>query len=165
MRLLLETDIIDMTNRHGKKTGQKSHSMDTRPLDDLLGFHTRLAAMQIRRSYLANVGNGEIRPGIASLLLLVAANAGASQTDVSRAMHVDKASLVAMLDKAEASGWLQRIRSSEDRRRHELSLTDAGQEMATSLRRQISLHQKKFVDRFTPGELATLVELLRRIYD
>jgi len=154
-----------MANRHGKKIGQKSRSMDTGPLDDLLGFHTRLAAMRLRRSYLANVEDGDIRPGIASLLLLVAANPGASQTDISRALYVDKASLVAMLDRAEAGGWLQRVRSREDRRRHELSLTAAGEKMAAGLRRQISRHQKKFVERFAPEELTTLVELLRRIYE
>lgn len=165
MYVLFVPDIIDMTNRRGKKTGKKSRSIDTRPLDDLLGFHTRLATVQLRRSFRKSVGKGDIRPGIASLLLLVAANAGASQTEVSRAMHVDKASLVAMLDQAEAAGWLQRVRSVEDRRRHELSLTATGQKKAASLRRQISHHEKKFVDRFTREELSTLVEYLKRIYE
>lgn len=148
-----------------KKTVRSRRPVDTQPLDGLLGFHIRLAMMELRRSFFRHVADGGIRPGLASLLQLVAANPGASQVELSRVMHIDKASLVSLLDKAESSGWLNRVRSKEDRRRHELKLTPKGEAMATSLRKQTTRHEKKYLDRFSPDELKQIVEYLQRIYD
>ena len=85
-----------------KKPAGKRRPVDTQPLDGLLGFHIRLAMVELRRSFLRHVADGSVRPGLASLLQLVAANPGASQIELSRAMHTDKASLVSLLDQAEA---------------------------------------------------------------
>lgn len=147
----------------GKKT--RRPKIDTQPLDSLLGYHIRLAMMELRRSFFRHVAGSGVRPGLASLLQLVAANPGASQVELSRAMHIDKASLVSLLDKAEAGGWLKRVRSKEDRRRHELALTPAGEQIAATLRKQSLRHEKKYVDRFSPSELEQFVKYLRRIYD
>lgn len=148
-----------------KKTVHKRRPIDTQPLDGLLGFHIRLAMVELRRSFLRHVADGGVRPGLASLLQLVAANPGASQIELSRAMHTDKASLVSLLDQAEAEGWLKRVRSKVDRRRHELALTPEGTTTAAMLRKQTSRHEKKYIDRFTPEEREQLVEYLQRIYD
>ena len=148
-----------------KKTNRHRPAIDMQPLDGLLGFHVRLAMMEIRLSFLLNVDKGSVHPGLASLLQLVVANPGASQVELARAMHVDKASLVALLDKAEAAGWLKRVRSKEDRRRHELVLRPAGHAKAIALRKQTVRHEKKYLDRFSTAELEQLVNYLRRIYD
>lgn len=147
------------------RSAHKRRHVDTRPLDELLGFHIRLAMVELRRSFLRHVADGAVRPGLATLLQLVAANPGASQVELSRALHIDKASLVALLDQAEAAGWLKRVRSKVDRRRHELKLTSQGETTAAMLRRQTTRHEKKYLDRFSPAELEQLVEYLRRIYD
>jgi DNA-binding MarR family transcriptional regulator len=80
-------------------------------------------------------------------------------------MHINKATLVALLDKAEASGWLKRVRSKEDRRRHELAILPAGEKMAATLRKQALQQEMKYVDRFSTDELELMVDFLRRIYD
>jgi len=80
-------------------------------------------------------------------------------------MRIDKASLVPLLDKAEAAGWLRRNRSRVDRRRHELVLTRAGRKTAARIQNEIERHEKGFRDRFTENETAQLVEFLRRIYE
>jgi DNA-binding MarR family transcriptional regulator len=121
--------------------------------------------MELRRSFLEHVADGDVRPGLASLLQLVVANPGASQIELSRVMHINKETLVALLDKAEASGWLKRVRSKEDRRRHELAILPAGEEMAATLRKQALQQEMKYVDRFSSDELELMVEFLRRIYD
>lgn len=150
-----------------KKSAKKTRRppIDMEPLDALLGYHIRLAMMELRRSFFRHVAEGGVRPGLASLLQLVAANRGASQVELSRAMHIDKASLVSLLDQAEAAGWLRRVISKEDRRRHELALTPTGEQTAATLRKQSLRHEKKYVDRFSASELEQMVEYLRRIYD
>jgi DNA-binding MarR family transcriptional regulator len=147
------------------RTRRRKLPVDTQALDGLLGYHIRLAMMELRRSFFRHVGEGGVRPGIASLLQLVAANPGASQVELSQALHVDKASLVALLDKAEGAGWLKRIRSKADRRRHELHLTPSGQSAAEKIGLQMQRFEKKYIDRFTPEEVEMLVDYLRRIYN
>ena len=156
---------VKTRKKSARKTTRRRQHIDTMALDGLLGFHIRLAMMELRRSFFEHVGDGSVRPGLASLLQLVAANPGASQVELSREMHIDKASQVSLLDQAESAGWLIRTRSKEDRRRHELKLTPKGEAMAAKIRKQTMRHEKKYVDRFSPEELKQLVEYLHRIYD
>jgi DNA-binding MarR family transcriptional regulator len=120
--------------------------------------------IELRRSYSMNVGDGEVRPGFASLLQLIAVNRNASQAELAEALHLDKATLVALIDKAESAGWLSRQRAQEDRRRHELVLTPRGIEKIKQLARQTEQVERRFRARFTDKELAQLMEYLERIY-
>ena len=139
-------------------------TVNTDVLTGLLGFRMRLAMTELRRSYLRNVGDGGVRPGLASLLQLIAMNRSASQAELADALHLDKATLVALIDKAESAGWLSRQRAQEDRRRHELVLTQKGVEKVRNLSRQTDQFDKKFRSRFTTKELAQLMDYLERIY-
>jgi len=138
--------------------------VDTAVLDPLIGYHLRRAMAAVIRSYNQNVLGGAIRPGLASLMRLVATNHGASQVDLSRALQVDKASLVALIDTAEENGWLRRQRSKVDRRRHEVTVTAKGKKVVAELAEQTLQNEKQFYERFTEKELANLLEYLQRIY-
>jgi len=146
------------------KASRKPRELDMSAMKPLLGFHLRRAMAALIRSYNKNVLGGQIRPGLASLLRLVVANHGASQVELSRALQVDKASLVSLIDTAEAKGWLIRQRSTVDRRRHEVIPTPEGERVAAELARQTMQNEKKFHVRFTDRELAQLIEYLERIY-
>lgn len=137
---------------------------DSSALDGLIGFHIRLALLAMRRSFFQHVGDGGVRPGLSSLLQLVAINQGASQTQLSEALGIDKATIVSLIDDAEASGWIVRRRASDDRRRHELVLTGKGKKAAARLAKQTLEHEKKFRSRFSDRELADLIEYLQRIH-
>lgn len=164
-RVMAEKKSVPGRKKTVKKGNSSRRPVNVQPLDSLLGFHIRLAMVELRRSYFRHVADGAIRPGIASLLQFVAANPGTSQVKLSRAMHIDKASLVSLLNQAESAGWLTRSRSKADRRRHELVLTAEGESIANKLRKQTLRHEKRFIDRFSSSELERLVEYLKRIYD
>lgn len=157
-------------NKNTSTTRARRRQNGTRPavktdvLTNLLGFRMRLAMTELRRSYLQNVADGEVRPGFASLMQLIAANRSASQAELAHALHIDKATLVALIDKAESAGWLSRQRAQEDRRRHELVLTSKGEEKVRKLARQTNQFEKRFRARFTEQELEKLMEYLERIY-
>ena len=55
---------------------------------------------ELRRNY-QHASGGKVRPALSSLLQLVASNHAASQVKLSRALHIDKATLVALIDTAE----------------------------------------------------------------
>ena len=58
---------------------------------------------ELRRSYLKNVAHGDVRPGSASLMQLIAVNHTASQAELAKALQIDKATLVALIDKKAAT--------------------------------------------------------------
>jgi DNA-binding MarR family transcriptional regulator len=136
-------------------------SLDNLP--ELLGYNLRRAQIEMWRDFTQNVGDGEIRPGLYSLILLVGANPGIAQIELANYLGVDKASIVALIDRLEDSGWVLRKRSSEDRRRHGIFLTPSGIKKLAQLKHEVTAHDKKFTGRFTADEYATLLEFLQRV--
>jgi DNA-binding MarR family transcriptional regulator len=156
-----------LTTGTGKRAANAEHrqaSLNSDVLETLIGFHIRRAMMELRRNYYRHAVDDKIRPGLSSLLQLVASNHGASQVQLSKALHIDKATLVALIDSAESVGWLKRQRSNTDRRCHEVILTPKGEEVVARLTVQTMRNEKKFRSRFTEQELTQLVEYLQRIY-
>jgi DNA-binding MarR family transcriptional regulator len=133
-------------------------------LPTLLGYNIRRAQIALWRDFTRNVAEGEIRPGVFSVLLLANANPGIAQIDIANQLGIDKASVVALIDRLENAGWVVRKRSTEDRRRQEISLTAAGEKAYRTLKREMIEHERKFVDRYTETERKQLISLLQRMH-
>lgn len=130
----------------------------------LIGFNIRRAQLALRRSYFKSVADGNVRPGQASLIQLIGANPGASQVELAKALGVDKATIVSLIDRSEKAGWVVRKPGRQDRRRHELHLTGEGEKKRRQLQRQMHDHEAAFRDRFNERELKQLLEYLQRIF-
>jgi len=133
-------------------------------LPELLGFNIRRAQIELWRDFGATVSGGEVRPGLFSLLLLVGANPGIAQIDLANQLSVDKASIVALVDRLEEAGWVVRKRSTEDRRRQEIFTTPAGVKKLAQLKREVQEHDAKYCSLYTEDELRKFLEFLQRIY-
>ena len=139
--------------------------LDLDCLPTLLGFNIRRAQIALWRDFNRNVAEGDVRPGEFSALLLAQANPGIAQIDIANQLGIDKASVVSLVDRMEEFGWVERRRSTEDRRRQGIFLTAAGTKACRSLRKEMIDHERKVVDRYTDQELRTLIALLRRLHD
>jgi DNA-binding MarR family transcriptional regulator len=142
---------------------QATH-LDLDILPSLLGFNIRRAQIALWRDFNQNVADGEVRPGVFSLMLLANANPGIAQIEIADQLAIDKASVVALVDRLENAGWVQRKRSTEDRRRQGLFLTPAGIKAFKTLKKEMVEHERKFVERFTEQERKTLISLLQRLH-
>jgi DNA-binding MarR family transcriptional regulator len=156
-------------SRTARAAGSAGASPD-KPLDldvlpSLLGFNIRRAQIALWRDFNKTVAEGEIRPGVFSSLLLANANPGIAQIQIANHLGIDKASVVALIDRLENSGWVQRKRSTEDRRRQGIFLTAAGVKAYKALKKEMIDHERKFVDRFTEQERKTLISLLQRLHE
>ena len=100
--------------------------VDLGPLPKLLGYNLRRANQASWRTYVSFIGENKIRPGLFSLLCLVRANPGIAQIELGTHLGVDKASIVALLDRLERAGLIERRRSTRDRRRQGITLTESG---------------------------------------
>jgi DNA-binding MarR family transcriptional regulator len=70
-----------------------------------------------------------------------------------------------MIDQMEKRGLVTRTRSTEDRRVVNLSLTPQGRAVAKSLLPRIVDFWNETLDGFTPAEIETLTDLMRRLGD
>jgi DNA-binding MarR family transcriptional regulator len=105
-----------------------------------------------------------LRSGTYWVMALIDANPGCSQADIARGVATDKANLVALLGELEKRGLAVRVRSSSDRRRNALSLTEEGKAVMREMGAAIARAGKPMRDAFTPEEFAILRSFVLRAY-
>lgn len=152
------------TARPTQREAEPARAINLDVLPTLLGYNIRRAQIALWRDFTRSVAEGEVRPGVFSVLSLASSNPGIAQIDIANQLDIDKASVVALIDWLEDQGWVARKRSASDRRRHEISVTTAGQKAYKSLKREMIEHEKKFIDRFTESERKQLISLLQRLH-
>ncbi|MCX7239917.1 MAG: MarR family transcriptional regulator [Burkholderiales bacterium] len=85
--------------------------------------------------------------------------------ELARCCHLDAGSTTRMLDRLEAKGLCQRVRSAQDRRVVHIELTAAGVQAAQGIPAVLSNVQNTHLAGFTHEEFNTLKSYLRRILD
>ncbi len=130
----------------------------------MLGLHVRRAHLSLRRQFNDNVGHGGLRPGQLGVLDTVAQNPGISQTELSRELDLDKATIVSLVLLLEKQGWIRRERAASDKRRHELTITSKGRDKLKTLQPALEKHENNLRKLFSSTEYSQLVEMLQRIY-
>jgi DNA-binding MarR family transcriptional regulator len=153
------------SRRTRRRAPGPSVGLDLDCLPTLIGFNIRRAQIALWRDFNRQFSDGDVRPGVFSAMLLANANPGIAQIDIANQLGIDKASVVSLVDRMEGAGWVQRRRSTEDRRRQGIYLTPAGVKACRSLKKEMLEHERKFVSRYTEQELRVLISLLRRMHD
>jgi len=143
---------------------QQGAKVDLGCLPRLLGYNLRRAHQSSWRTYVSMIGENNIRPGLFSLLVLVRSNPGIAQIELGTHLGVDKASIVALLDRLERASLIERRRSTRDRRRQGIYLTGVGATQLEELLAQVRQLEKQMASRFTKAELETFLALLQRMY-
>ena len=105
-----------------------------------------------------------LKTGAFSTLALIAANPGCSQTDLARALNMDKSAVVTIIDELEQRGLARRVRSPEDRRRHALVVTEAALALMDQMQDAVSKVGRPIRQAMTPEEYRQLLSLLERSY-
>jgi DNA-binding MarR family transcriptional regulator len=86
-----------------------------------------------------------------------------TMAELARALQLDPAAMTRALDRLEAKGLVQRVRSSSDRRVLNLELTDTGRQLAAVVPSVLSDILNLHLEGFSHDEWRTLVDLLRRM--
>ena len=85
-------------------------------LPQLVGYQLRLAQVAIFRDFNAALGEYDITPGLYGVLEVIAANPGLKQTQLARAVRLDRSSVVPVIDKLERRALVSRRVAAGDRR-------------------------------------------------
>jgi MarR family transcriptional regulator, lower aerobic nicotinate degradation pathway regulator len=97
------------------------------------------------------------------VLAVLAQGACATQATVADALRYDRSYLVGLLDELEEEGLIQRRRDTNDRRRHVVSLTKAGERKLDELRSVVGAVDSELLAPLTAAERKTFNELLRKL--
>ncbi|MBS0284203.1 MAG: MarR family transcriptional regulator [Proteobacteria bacterium] len=134
-------------------------------LDDILGLRIRLAHGAVQRHFADHFAALGVTQKQVSVLWLTGDQPGIAQTDLARALQMDRATTMAIVHALEKRTLLAREPVASDARRIGLRLTPEGALLLDEARDAIASHEAWLTSRFTAAERATLSELLRRIYD
>jgi DNA-binding MarR family transcriptional regulator len=132
-------------------------------LPDLLGYHLRRAQSAVFQDFAATMNGADVTPGQFGVLALIEANTGLSQTRLAEILGIDRSTLVAVIDKLERQGLVERAARPNDRRSHALRLSRHGQSRFVSLAGMVKKHETRIARRLSARERETLIDLLQRI--
>jgi DNA-binding MarR family transcriptional regulator len=117
-------------------------------LADHLGFFVRRIQVWIFQDFIRRLSSVDVSPAQFSVLVVIGANAGLSQSELATTLIIEPARLVRLLHRLERRGLIQRMPSSRDGRRHALRLTRDGVKLVQRAKSLAADHeaavQKKF---------------------
>lgn len=135
------------------------------PLTDLVGYRLRKAQLWAFQLFMSSLGDSGITPGRFGLLAVIQENPGLNQAALAEAVDVDRSTMVAMIDKLEAEGWVRRRTSNRDRRSYAIHLTKAGRTVLEQSWPEVLAFEEKICRGLSKPERQELLRLLSRLTD
>jgi DNA-binding MarR family transcriptional regulator len=136
-------------------------SLDIGVLNEHLGYFIRRLQVWVFQDFIRTLAPVDIRPAQYSVLVVIAANPGLSQSDLADRLGIERARLVRVLDKLERRGLTQRLASPTDRRSHALRLTREGQRILKRAAILAALHEAKLIEKLGPEQRKSMLTLLK----
>lgn len=133
-------------------------------LEGILGLRLRRAHGAVQRHFVEHFADLGLTQKQVSVLWLTGDHPDLAQADLAQALDMDRATTMALVHGLEKRGLLSRSPSRTDGRRIAFRLTDAGETLLAQAKAAILEHEAWLKARFSASELATLEEMLARIY-
>jgi DNA-binding MarR family transcriptional regulator len=133
-------------------------------LDELnhhLGYFVRRLQVWIFQDFIRTLRRIDIRPAQFSVLVVIDANRGLSQSELARALGIERARLARLLHGLQGRGLVQRRRSSADGRRHALQLTVKGRNLLALAKALATRHERRLVEKLGAERHARMLRELR----
>jgi len=134
-------------------------------LNDIVGFHIRLAHGAVYRHFTETFIDLDLTQKQVSVLWMVGDAPGISQIEVGQRLRMDRATTMTIVNRLQDRDFLRRERSETDGRKQALYLTSGGGAALAKAKLAIGEHEAWLKSRFTAEEIDKLVEMLARIHD
>ena len=146
-----------------QKLREPGTEIDFGHLPGLIGYQLRLAQIAIFRDFALTLGKLEVTPGLFGVLVIIEANPGLKQTELAKATHLDRSTVVSVIDNLERRALVERRAAASDRRSNSLYLTTEGKTLLKKLKKLVAEHERRLTDNLSETEQATLIRLIRKI--
>ena len=133
--------------------------------DDVVGFHLRLAQAVVHRHFSESLAEWKLTQSQLAVLWLVADHPGIAQTTIGQHLQMDRATTMAVVNRLQSRGFIERGKSLSDGRKQTLNLTGPGLTVLAGAQLALGPHEAWLKARYTAREVAVLVELLGRLGD
>ena len=135
--------------------------IDLGELNQHLGYFVRRLQVWIFQDFIRTLSSIDISPAQFSVLVVIGANEGLSQSQLAATLGIERARLVRMLHLLERRGLTQRLPSSADGRRHALRLTRAGQAELRRAKALAAQHEEGLKPKLGSERYRLMLEMLR----
>lgn len=132
-------------------------------LTELVGYGLRRAQAAVFSHFLGSVGKLGVSPGQFGVLVLIKENRGLSQSALAKALGIERSTMVAVIDRLESQGLVERVTSETDRRSYALALTPEGAELLARVTPLVRAHERQVAARLSAREKVMLMEMLERV--
>lgn len=129
------------TAKVAESEGREKLDLGELPL--LSGYMLRRAQFAAFNDFLRFFEDLGVRPVQYAVLNVIDRNPGLKQSQVSEALGIKRANLVALLDALESRGLARREAVATDRRSYALRLTDKGAALMKDLRTRSEAHEER----------------------
>jgi DNA-binding MarR family transcriptional regulator len=133
-------------------------------IDDILGFHIRLAHGTVYRHFMHSFETLGMTQKQVSVLWLVADHPGIAQADLAKRLQLDRATVMAIVNRLATRKYVIRGASQTDGRKQTLKVLPAGSKALQEAKRAVRLHERWLKGRFSAKELHSLIAMLRKIH-
>lgn len=142
-----------------------SDKLDLGELPALSGYMLRRAQFAAFNDFLRYFEDLGVRPVQYAVLTVIDRNPGLKQSQVSEALGIKRANLVAILDALERRGLARREAVATDRRSYALRLTDKGSALMKELRTRSDAHEKRLAATIGEDGRQQLLKLLHGVIE
>jgi DNA-binding MarR family transcriptional regulator len=149
-----------------KENGERAaEKLDLGELPLLSGYMLRRAQFAAFNDFLRYFDDLGVRPVQYAVLTVIDRNPGLKQSQVSEALGIKRANLVAILDALERRGLARREAVATDRRSYALRLTDKGSALMKELRERSREHEKRLAATIGEDGRQQLLKLLHGVIE
>lgn len=141
----------------------RSAPLDQSRLTHLMGYAATRASVALKKVFAKHLGPMHLKAVEFSILVLVASNENVNQKQLGKALDVSPPNLAVTLDRMVERGWVERVRSTEDRRSQIVVLTKAGQQLVQRAEKIAATMENESLSVLSPAERLLLLELLLKV--
>lgn len=138
-------------------------ALDQTRLTHLVGYAATRASVELKKSFTKHMGPLHLKAVEFSILVLVASNDQVNQKQLGQALDVSPPNLAVTLDRMVERGWVERVRSTQDRRAQQIHLTAQGADLVQRAEKIASTMEQTTLRVLSSAERALLIELLMKV--
>ena len=140
-----------------------AHELDASRMSHLVGYAASRAAITLRKVFAKHMAPLDLKIVEFSILMLVAQNHQVNQKQLGQALDISAPNMAVTLDRMVERGWVERVRSTKDRRAQHIHLTAAGAQLVQRAEKIAATMEAPSLAVLSPAERALLIELLHKV--
>jgi DNA-binding MarR family transcriptional regulator len=135
----------------------------TQQMEAFVGYLVRRLDNKIHASFLAELGDEHITPARFTALSIIAANPGARQVDIARALEVARPAALKVVNHLIELGLVEAHPIPSDKRIGALALSAKGEQKLAEYERAVHAHEARICSAITAAERQALSRILHKL--